>query len=118
MKKYILSIGLIYFFSFDINAHVSHYSKYNYLEYELFIKIYAKFGYLKVDLIIYDGRRLFAAQRLAFHLHHRFGVQLRQQRIHPAHDGPCGLGRDLLADDGREEGRKAWIALARVGRAD
>ena len=36
MKKYILSIGLIYFFSFDINAHVSHYSKYNYLEYELF----------------------------------------------------------------------------------
>ena len=36
MKKYILSIGLIYLFSFDINAHVSHYSKYNYLEYELF----------------------------------------------------------------------------------
>ena len=36
MKKYLLSIGLIYFFSFDINAHVSHYSKYNYLEYELF----------------------------------------------------------------------------------
>ena len=36
MKKYIRSIGLIYFFSFDINAHVSHYSKYNYLEYELF----------------------------------------------------------------------------------
>ena len=36
MKKYILSIGFIYFLSFDINAHVSHYSKYNYLEYELF----------------------------------------------------------------------------------
>tara|TARA_A100001015_G_C14990792_1_gene713841 strand:- start:308 stop:991 length:684 start_codon:yes stop_codon:yes gene_type:complete len=36
MKKYILSIGLIYFLSFDINAHVDHYSKYNYLEYELF----------------------------------------------------------------------------------
>ena len=36
MKKYILSIGLIYLLSFDINAHANHYSKYNYLEYELF----------------------------------------------------------------------------------
>ena len=36
MKKYLLSIGLIYFLFFDINAHVDHYSKYNYLEYELF----------------------------------------------------------------------------------
>ena len=36
MKKYLLSIALIYLLSFDINAHVDHYSKYNYLEYELF----------------------------------------------------------------------------------
>ena len=36
MKKYLLSIGLIYLLSFDINAHVDHYSNYNYLEYELF----------------------------------------------------------------------------------
>ncbi len=36
MKKYLLSITLILFFCFDINAHVDHYSKYNYLEYELF----------------------------------------------------------------------------------
>ena len=36
MKKYLLSIGLIFLLSFDINAHVNHYSKYNYLEYELF----------------------------------------------------------------------------------
>ena len=36
MKKYLFSIALIYFLSFDINAHVDHYSKYNYLEYELF----------------------------------------------------------------------------------
>ena len=36
MKKYILSIALIFFLSLDINAHVEHYSKYNYLEYELF----------------------------------------------------------------------------------
>ena len=36
MKKYLLSIGFIFLLSFDINAHVNHYSKYNYLEYELF----------------------------------------------------------------------------------
>ena len=36
MKKYLLSIGLIYFLTFNLNAHVDHYSKYNYLEYELF----------------------------------------------------------------------------------
>ena len=36
MKKYILSIALIFFISLEINAHVDHYSKYNYLEYELF----------------------------------------------------------------------------------
>ena len=36
MKKFLLSISLIYLLSFDINAHVNHYSNYNYLEYELF----------------------------------------------------------------------------------
>ena len=36
MKKYLLSIALIFFLSVEINAHVDHYSKYNYLEYELF----------------------------------------------------------------------------------
>ncbi len=36
MKKILLSIALIYLVPFDINAHVDHYSKYNYLEYELF----------------------------------------------------------------------------------
>ena len=36
MKKYLLSIGLITLMSLEINAHVDHYSKYNYLEYELF----------------------------------------------------------------------------------
>ena len=36
MKKYLVSISLIFLLSFDINAHVNHYSKYNYLEYELF----------------------------------------------------------------------------------
>ena len=36
MKNFLLSIGLIIFFSSTIYAHVDHYSKYNYLEYELF----------------------------------------------------------------------------------
>ena len=36
MKKYLLSIALIFFLSLEINAHVDHYSNYNYLEYELF----------------------------------------------------------------------------------
>ncbi len=36
MKKYLLSIALIFLLSLDINAHVDHYSKYSYLEYELF----------------------------------------------------------------------------------
>ncbi len=36
MKKYLLSIALIFFLSLEIYAHVDHYSKYNYLEYELF----------------------------------------------------------------------------------
>ena len=36
MKKYLLSITLIFFLSSEITAHVGHYSKYKYLEYELF----------------------------------------------------------------------------------
>jgi len=36
MKKYLFSIALIFAFPLEINAHLDHYSKYNYLEYELF----------------------------------------------------------------------------------
>ena len=36
MKKCLLSIALILLLTLEINAHVDHYSKYNYLEYELF----------------------------------------------------------------------------------
>tara|TARA_B100000963_G_scaffold148998_1_gene129939 strand:+ start:4263 stop:4946 length:684 start_codon:yes stop_codon:yes gene_type:complete len=36
MKKFLLSIALILFLPSENNAHVEHYSKYNYLEYELF----------------------------------------------------------------------------------
>ena len=36
MKKIILSIIILFTFSFAANSHVEHYNKYNYLEYELF----------------------------------------------------------------------------------
>ena len=36
MKKFLFSIALILFLTSENNAHVDHYSKYNYLEYELF----------------------------------------------------------------------------------
>ena len=36
MKNYLLSIALILLLTLDVNSHVDHYSKYNYLEYELF----------------------------------------------------------------------------------
>ncbi len=36
MKKYLLSIAIIFFLTIEIKAHVDHYSKYDYLEYELF----------------------------------------------------------------------------------
>ena len=36
MKKYLLSITLVIFLSIEIKAHVEHYTKFNYLEYELF----------------------------------------------------------------------------------
>ncbi len=36
MKKYLLSIALIFLLSIEIKAHVDHYTNYNYLEYELF----------------------------------------------------------------------------------
>ena len=36
MKKYLFSIALISLMSLEINAHVDHYSKYSFLEYELF----------------------------------------------------------------------------------
>jgi hypothetical protein len=36
MKKFILSIVIFLLFSIELSSHVDHYSKYNYLEYELF----------------------------------------------------------------------------------
>ena len=48
MKKYLFSIALILLLSLEINAHVGHYSKYNYLEYELF-RNNKLIGYHKYD---------------------------------------------------------------------
>ena len=36
MKKFLFSIALIFFLTSENRAHVDHYSKYKYLEYELF----------------------------------------------------------------------------------
>ena len=50
MKKYLLSIALIFFLSIEIKAHVDHYSKYDYLEYELF-RNDKSIGYHKYEFI-------------------------------------------------------------------
>ena len=36
MKKFILSIAILFLFTFETLGHVDHYARYNYLEYELF----------------------------------------------------------------------------------
>ena len=36
MKKFILSIAILFLIATQSFSHVAHYSKYNYLEYELF----------------------------------------------------------------------------------
>ena len=53
MKKIILSIT-IFFLSTNATAHVEHYSKFNYLEYELF-RNNQSIGYHKYDFIRSDG---------------------------------------------------------------
>ncbi len=54
MKKFLLSIIIILLFNFESFAHVDHYAKYNYLEYELFRndKI---IGYHKYEFIRKNG---------------------------------------------------------------
>ena len=54
MKKYLFSIALILSLSLEINAHVDHYSKYNYLEYELF-RNNKLIGYHKYEFQRNDG---------------------------------------------------------------
>ena len=48
MKKFILSIVILFVFSLKSFAHVGHYAKYSYLEYELF-RNNQSIGYHKYD---------------------------------------------------------------------
>ena len=88
MKKYLLSIALIFFLPIEINAHVDHYSKYNYLEYELFrnnkligYHIY-KFKREKNNLII-DNEVSFKITKLGVDLYKYYarGVETYQDGI-------------------------------------
>ena len=48
MKKFLFSIAIFFLFSFESYSHVEHYSKFNYLEYELF-RNNKSIGYHKYD---------------------------------------------------------------------
>ena len=73
MKKYLLSIALIFFLSLNINAHVEHYSKYNYLEYELF-RNNKPIGYHKYNFKR-DGKNLIIDNEVSFKIT-KLGVNL------------------------------------------
>ena len=73
MKKYLLSIALIFFLSLNINAHVEHYSKYNYLEYELF-RNNKPIGYHKYNFKR-DGKNLIIDNEVSFKIT-KLGVDL------------------------------------------
>ena len=73
MKKYILSIALIFFLFQDINAHVDHYSKYNYLEYELF-RNNKSIGYHRYNFKR-DGKNLIIDNEVSFKIT-KLGVDL------------------------------------------
>ena len=73
MKKYLLSIGLIFFLFIEIKAHVNHYSKYNYLEYELF-RNNESIGYHKYDFLR-DGDNLSIVSEVSFKIT-KLGVDL------------------------------------------
>tara|TARA_B100000886_G_scaffold311937_1_gene247537 strand:+ start:1135 stop:1818 length:684 start_codon:yes stop_codon:yes gene_type:complete len=73
MKKYLLSIAIIFFLSLNINAHVEHYSKYNYLEYELF-RNNKPIGYHKYNFKR-DGNNLIIDNEVSFKIT-KLGVDL------------------------------------------
>ena len=64
MKRYLLSIVLAFTMSFKINAHVDHYTKYNYLEYELF-RNNKSIGYHKYDFKR-EGKNLIIYNEISF----------------------------------------------------
>ena len=73
MKKYLLSIALIFLLSLEINAHVDHYSKYNYLEYELF-RNNKLIGYHKYNFIR-NGENLIIDNEVSFKIT-KLGIDL------------------------------------------
>ena len=73
MKKYLLSIALIFIIPLEINAHVDHYSKYNYLEYELF-RNNKSIGYHKYNFKR-NGTNLIIDNEVSFKIR-KFGVDL------------------------------------------
>ena len=73
MKKYLLSIPLIFLIFLNINAHVGHYSKYNYLEYELF-RNNKSIGYHKYNFTR-SGSNLTIDNEVSFKIS-KFGVDL------------------------------------------
>ena len=73
MKKFLLSIFLILFITSENNAHVDHYSKYNYLEYELF-RNNQPIGYHKYKFIR-KGNDLIINNEVKFKIT-KFGVDL------------------------------------------
>ena len=73
MKKFLLSISLILFITSENNAHVDHYSKYDYLEYELF-RNNQPIGYHKYEFIR-KGNDLIINNEVKFKIT-KFGVDL------------------------------------------
>ena len=74
MKKYLLSIAIIFFLSIEIKAHVDHYSKYSYLEYELFrnnkLIGYHKYNFKRdKDNLIVDNEVSFKITKLGVDLY-------------------------------------------------
>ena len=73
MKKFILSIAILFLIATQSFSHVAHYSKYNYLEYELF-RNNASIGYHKYDFLR-DGDNLLIKSEVNFKIS-KLGVDL------------------------------------------
>ena len=73
MKKFILSIAILFLISSQTFSHVEHYSKYNYLEYELF-RNNDSIGYHKYDFQR-DGENLSIKSEVSFKIT-KLGVNL------------------------------------------
>ena len=83
MKKYLLSIVIIFFLSIEIKAHVDHYSKYNYLEYELYrnnkLIGYHKYNFKRdEDNLIIDNEVNFKITKLGVDLYKYYAQGLEK----------------------------------------